>query len=110
MILKEFKIHSEIQEKLSKIIGLVYKINCETDYAVFCDFSGHTNQLDIRINRDKDKGGNISDTHAIYLSPFIDSDNREESEKEGYVKINVRLNTLIDNLEKLLPVPLKIEL
>lgn len=109
--MKTYKYNVEIGEKLSKILGLVYRVNTETDYALFCDFSGHTNQIGVRLSKDKDEHctERLGETETIYLSPWVDKDD-PKSEEEGYNKINVRLNSLIDNLEKLLPVPLKIEL
>ena len=101
--MKKYIYKKNIQEKLSKILGLCYQINCVTDYALFCDFSGHVNSFNIRISEDKDTKSTerLADTSQIYLSPFIGLGDNEES--ADYTKVVERIDEVINNLEKLLP-------
>lgn len=67
---------------LKKLIKTVKILNSATQYAVFCDFSGHTNQIHVRIMESKKEYTKEFYNLLYYL------DNKKESIKKTREVIN----------------------
>lgn len=70
-MVREYSVSNEVKELVEKIISLGLEVNCFTDKSVFLDFSGHVNQLTVRVGPDKDKYFN----ERIFESGFYLEDN-----------------------------------
>lgn len=67
--------------KLQEIIGLCMKVNEETKYCVFADFSGHVHWLDIRIaSSKKDYHNHVLTSQLTYKNSSDDYFNRRYDE------------------------------
>ena len=99
--MSKFVYSEQVQDQLTKIAGLVYQINCETDYAVFFSFSGHTHQIDLHVTAGKeDYDTRIAQSGTIYLKEY---DNDDGSENKDLSKVEERLDKVIANLKSYLP-------
>lgn len=68
---KEYKFDADIQQGISQVLALCYQITTKTKFSAFMEFSGHTNQIDVRINKGKeepDYSEPVSNRKTVYLS------------------------------------------
>lgn len=84
-----------------EIFSLALEINTETKFAVFCDFHGHVNQLEVRIKQDKENANrDAADKFEIYLTPY--SKPEDDDYEEDVEKIITRLEKVKANMEAIL--------
>jgi len=98
---KEYKYNAKIASYLAEIMSLAFEVNCKTDCAVFVDFSGHVDQLEVRIGLGKDKGAWEKEVGKMstYLTHF--------DEPKKVIK---KLESTIAGLKKLLSKELGVNL
>jgi len=56
-----------IQEKLEDLLGVVLKVQLQTDFCVFIDLSGHVNTLCIKVTKTKEDYNDDVDNFEIDL-------------------------------------------
>lgn len=101
MTKNKFEYSEKIESQLSEIAGLIYKINCTAEVAVFFSFSGHTHQIDLNICESKEHyDTRIASMGTVYLKEY---DNDDGSENKDLSKIEERLDEVITNLKSYLP-------
>ena len=98
-----YKYNQKIEDKLVTILKLAYKINCETGYAVFLNFSGHVNSFGVEVSKSKERFYKKLINTDFYLEPF------DENDKDEWKKIETKLDNLIDNLKNYEIKKLKVE-
>lgn len=87
---REFPYSEEIQKGITSIMALCYQINCHTPLAAFFDYSGHTDQIDIRICMGKEEpyySENYQEKITVYLSASF-SENPERQLAEVIAKLS----------------------
>nr|WP_150959319.1 hypothetical protein [Aneurinibacillus sp. XH2] len=88
----------EIAEKLGKITELAYMISVKCDYIVHANYSGHVNQIDVRICHKPNYSDWISSN-----SFYVDGETGVELLESLYQKLKYILDT--GNLPALEPHP-----
>lgn len=102
--MREYTFDKEKMKAMHTVLHLGYQINCETPFAVFMSYYGHTNQFDIRINKSKEGEGMtdpISDTVTLYLDGSL------EAPMSRWAKLIANLQII---LEKYRTTPTKLDL
>lgn len=66
MLERDYSISDEVKALVEEVMSAALEVNCFTVKAVFVNFSGHVNQLEVRVVPDKNKGF----TERIFSSAF----------------------------------------
>lgn len=53
--------------KVAELMALAYRVNQETDRAVFVQFSGHVNKIHLFVSESKEKYGNWIFDESVYV-------------------------------------------
>lgn len=90
-----------IKRMTTEIFALLQRVNVETKFGAFFNYSGHTNQIDIHVTKSKEEYDvYIVDRMTMYLTPY--SIPKDEEYKSDIKAIEGKLEKIITNLKKIL--------